>query len=341
MFNNLRALRQVMHEARLPRSGLDKLKWLRVLFMNGYSVRHKVMAAVSPGRVPEGHSVVQRFGILRRLAVDYVHHSPEEMADILLAYKPDVLYGNRSHLDLIALELRRRGTRPEGLKLLLGGAEVIHDGSRRLYRDQFGVELVEYYGSVEMGLMAYETSAHDGLHLCEDLTYFEFLDEDGRPLPPGEPGRVVVTDLTGKLMPFIRYDQGDVAIFGYANDVNGNALRRLRKITGRESDYALLPDGTWCPLYVFSIVIKKYESTMQFRVVQKTQSRFQVLIVADTDYLLSIRNDLAYQLQQRFPPTVSFEIIQVERLEPDPNGKLKLLVSEVGTTPKIQEVGCY
>ena len=304
-------------------------KWLRVLFVNGYSIRHKVMAPTGPGRLKEGRSIVRKFGILRRLTVDYVHHSPEEMVDILLAYKPDVLYGNRSHLDLMALDLKRRGIQHKGLKLLLGGAEVIHDSNRQLYRKHFGVELVESYGSVEMGVMAHETPARDGLHLCEGLTYFEFLDQDGKPVPPGEPGKVIVTDLIGKLMPFIRYDQGDLAIFKHADGTNGSSVRRLTQIMGRDSDYALLPDNTRCPLYVFSILIKKSEGIMQFRVVQKTRSRFQILIVADTDYFLSIRDDLLHRLQREFPPTVSFEIVQVERLEPDPSGKLKLLVSEV------------
>jgi len=61
--------------------------------------------------------------------------------------------------------------------------------------------------------MAYETQQHDGLHLCEDLTYFEFLDKDGNPVRPGQMGRIVINDLTGRLMLFIRYDQGDFVTF--------------------------------------------------------------------------------------------------------------------------------
>lgn len=307
---------------------LQIAKWLRVLFLNGYSVRQKVLSLTGPGRLDEGRSVLQRFGVFRRLAVDYFQ-PPAVMVDQFLTYRPDVLYGNRSHLDLMALELRRRGIECPGLSLLVGGAEVIQESHRRLYRQQFGVELVESYGSVEMGVMAHETPDRDGLHLCEDLTYFEFLDRDGQPVPSSEPGRVVVTDLTAKRMPLIRYDQGDLAVHVSVRGADGRAVRRLTRIMGRESDYAVLPDGTRCPLYVFSIVIKKFEDIAQFRVVQKTRSRFQVLVVADPDYLLSIRDDLLRRLQEQFPATVTFEIVQVPELAPDPSGKLKLLVSEV------------
>lgn len=309
---------------------LQIAKWLRVLFINGYAMRDKVMSLTSPARLAEGRSIIQRFGILRRLAVNYLL-PPEEMVEIFLAYKPEFLYGNRSHLDLMALELKRRRIQPEelGLKSLIGTAEVIHQSSRQLYRKHFGVGLSETYGSVEMGTMAYETHAHDGLHLCEDMTYFEFLNEQGEPVSPGVPGRVVVTDLIGMLMPFIRYDQGDLAVFEYADGVNGNGSRRLTRIIGREDDYALLPDGTRRPFHDFYEVMDKYADIMQFRIVQRTRSQFQILIVADSSYLLRIRDDLLYRLQEKFPGMVNFEIVQVEQISPDSSGKIRMLVSEV------------
>ena len=307
---------------------LQIAKWLRVLFVNGYSPHQRVMSLTSPSRLTEGRSIIQRFGILRRLAVDYLC-PPEELVDILLTYKPHVLYGNRSHLDLMALELDSRGMRPEGLRLLIGGAEVIQGSSRQLYQEHFGVELIETYGSVEMGTMAYETPSHHGLNLSEDLTYFEFLDKEGNPVCSGVPGRVVVTDLAGTLMPFIRYDQGDIAVFENVDGTAGDTHRRIKQIIGREDDYAILPDGTHRPFHDFYEVMDKYHDIRQFRIVQKKRNLFHVLIVADTAYLITIRNDLLDRLRKKFPPTVNFELIQKERLEPDPSGKIRMLVSEI------------
>ncbi len=179
--------------------------------------------------------------------------------------------------------------------------------------------------------MAYETPAHDGLYLCKDLTYFEFLDEDEKAVPPGKPGRVVVTDLTAKLMPFIRYDQGDLAVFEYREDMKGETLQRLTRIIGREDDYVCLPDGTRRPFHDFYEVMDKYQDIVQFRIVQRTRNRFQILIVADTDYFLNIRGGIVRQLQDKFPPEVSFECVQVDQIDPDPNGKIRMLVSEVET----------
>jgi hypothetical protein len=76
-------------------------------------------------------------------------------------------------------------------------------------------------------------------------------------------------------------------------------------------------------------MMEDFEEVRQFRVVQKTQELFHILVVADPTYLAGIREGLMQKLQERFPPPVRFEIVLEERLEPDPSGKLRLLVSEI------------
>ena len=252
------------------------------------------------------------------------------MVDLFLDYQPDVLWGARTLLDLMALELMRRGVQPKPLKLVVGGAEAVGASSRRLCQQVFGTEMVEIYGTTETGLIAYETPAHDGLHLCEDLVYFEFLDEHGEPVPPGKPGRVVLTDLMGDVMPFIRYDLRDWAVFEHAS-FEGKGTRRITRIVGRDSDAVQLPDGTWRSFHIFTDIMRDYDQIVQFRVVQKTRALFHILVVADSSYLLHVEEEMRQQLQAGFPNTVHIEIIPVDRLEPDPSGKLRLLVSEVKT----------
>ena len=304
-------------------------KWLRVLFLNGYSGREKVMSLTSLTGYPGQSSIMERFGSLQRLGVS-IRLPPKRMVDLVLDYRPEVLYGARTLLDLMALELMRRGIKPEPLKLVIGGAEVIGAGSRRLCREAFGTELLEAYGSIEMGNIGYETRARDGLHLCEDLIYFEFLDEHGEPVPPGKPGRVVVTDLMGDVMPFIRYDQGDLARFEQKG-AESSGRRWITQIIGRDCDVVQMPDGTRRSFQSLADIMHENDGIQQFRVVQKTPALFHILVVAAPSYLLQIENDLMQRLHGRFPNTVRFEIIPVDHIEPDPSGKLRWLVSEIET----------
>lgn len=303
-------------------------KWLRVLFLNGYLPHQKVMSLTSPARLSEGRLVIQRFGLLRRCAVDYLRPA-DEMVDILLRYKPQVLYGNRSHLDLMAQELKKRNIRVLSLKLLMGGAEIITESSRALYREQFGIELVETYGTVEMGVMAYETSQHDGLHLCEDLTYFEFLDKNNQPVPHGEPGRVVVTDLNGKIMPFIRYEQGDLAVYSTNKNKREEHVRRIQKIIGRDDDYVTLPDGSRRSFHDFYEIMDKYQEISQFRIIQEKIDLFKIIIVSDASYILQIKDNLLNQLQEKFSTSIHFEISLIDKIPPDPSGKIRMLICNV------------
>ena len=88
--------------------------------------------------------------------------------------------------------------------MIFVGSEIINDHNRSLYKRAFGIDSLEFYGSTEMGTIAFEISGKKGLVLCDDLTVFEFLDEKNRPVKPGKIGKIVVTDLMGKTMPFIR-----------------------------------------------------------------------------------------------------------------------------------------
>ncbi len=307
---------------------LQMAKWMRVLFMNGYSVRQKVMSLTAPWRLRDARSFVQRLGFLRRLVVSY-ETPTDDMVDLFLAYKPDVLYGNRSHLDRLALELASRRLGPAQFRpMVIGTAEVIRENHRNLYRKAFGTELVESYGSVEMGVMAHETPTRDGLRLCEDLTYFEFLDNDGNPVAPGEPGRVVVTDLAAEVMPFIRYDQGDHAVYASLDGTDGIQRKRITQIIGREDDVALLPDGSRCTFHSFYEVLGKYEEIAQYRIVQRSGSLFRIFVVAEPSYLEKVGEEILAALERKFPPGIRLEIERKDRLEPDASGKIRVLVSE-------------
>jgi phenylacetate-CoA ligase len=226
------------------------------------------------------------------------------------------------------MELDRRGVKSQPVKLVIATNEMIREGSRELCRRHFGVELTESYGSVEMGVMAHETPDHGGLRLCEDLTFFEFLDDQGKPIRPGEIGRVVATDLMRNVMPFIRYDQGDRVVFREQEDQYGYRWRRLIRIVGRDDDYVVLPDGRRCSFDAIYDVIDEYHGIAQFRIIQRSRSLFQILIVADTAYLSGIREELVRRLEAAFVPGARYEVVQVNRIEADPNGKTRIFISE-------------
>jgi phenylacetate-CoA ligase len=316
-----------VHRSRRGRA-LEMAKWLRVLAAGGYSPHWRVLASVAPSRVGTGRHPLQRIGLLRRRTMDYVHTAPEAMADVLLDYRPQLFYGNRPHGDLVALELLRRGVRPQGLRTLVVGGEVLGAHHRARYRDAFGVEAIESYGTVETGVLAFETPVHDGLHLCEDLTHFEFLDANGRPAGPGQPGRVVVTDLTATVMPFLRYDVGDLAVFEEHRDRSGAIWRRLSEVVGRDNDFAVLADGRQIAAPTLYRSLTAFDRLHQFRIVQEAADRFRLVVAGESDYLSGQQPAMVAAVRDALGAPASIIVERVDRIDLDRGGKLRSFVRE-------------
>ena len=73
-----------------------------------------------------------------------------------------------------------------------------------------GSKLFPHYGSREMGMAgAICCRAHAGMHLRENHVIAEIVDGNGRVLPAGERGELVVTTIGMEAMPLIRYRTGD------------------------------------------------------------------------------------------------------------------------------------
>lgn len=303
-------------------------KWLRVLILNGYRPTDKVLSFTSPGRLTEGRSVLQRFGLFQRKAIDYTLPT-ETLTDEVLQYRPDVVYGVRTSLLMVAEELERRGIQMPPSKLLVAGGEVIDAQTRQQCRRVFGTDITETYGTVEMGVMAYQQRDQNGLSLIEDCTLFEFLDEQGNPAKPGQLARIVVTDLHGGLMPFIRYDQGDLATYSLKQNAHGETVRVIHRIIGRQDDIAHLPNGRFLTYLDFYEIMDIYPGVERFRIRHQAPDRFLIELVVSPDYYSTIQRPLLTKLQALSPLPLRFEIRLVERIDPDPSGKMRMLVSEV------------
>ncbi|MCS6867448.1 MAG: phenylacetate--CoA ligase family protein [Thermus sp.] len=138
-------------------------------------------------------------------------HGPGEaarIAEIGQAYGFEVLVTNPS----FALKVGQAGGR---FPLLLAGGEPFTSvpGFRERVEAALGGVALDAYGTSELGIVAGESLAKDGLWEIPEMAVLEVLDpETLKPVPDGEKGELVVTALSRTLMPMVRFRTGDLAI---------------------------------------------------------------------------------------------------------------------------------
>jgi len=145
----------------------------------------------------------------------------------------------------IAETLAEQGVKPGELGLRWGmfGAEPWTQGVRRALETGLGLRAHDVYGLSEIvgpGVSG-ECEARDGLHIADDHFLPEIVEPDtGRPLPPGRQGELVLTTLTKRALPMIRYRTGDITTLSVEPCRCGRTSARMARLVGRADDMLVI-----------------------------------------------------------------------------------------------------
>jgi hypothetical protein len=129
-------------------------------------------------------------------------------AEVFATYartRPHVLYGPLSSLLALA---RRLLTTPEVKsrpKLVISTREELPDSERAVLESAFGARIADFYGTAELGLLAYTKPGISGYRMLTTDFHVETLRSGNAGME-----RLVITDLESGAMPLIRFDTGDL-----------------------------------------------------------------------------------------------------------------------------------
>ena len=129
------------------------------------------------------------------------------------------------------------------VKVGIFGAEPWSDAMRTRIEEAANIKAYDIYGLSEIigPGVASECEAQNGLHVFEDHFYPEIIDPDsGAVLPDGEEGELVITTLSKKAMPVIRYRTRDITRIIPEPCSCGRSIRRIRRIGRRSDDMIIL-----------------------------------------------------------------------------------------------------
>jgi phenylacetate-CoA ligase len=164
---------------------------------------------------------------------------------LLQDFRPAGLCGTPSFVLHIAESLLEQGGDPRALGIRYGlfGAEPWTEGMRGAIERAFGCRAHDIYGLSEIigPGVAGECEARAGLHVCDDHFLPEIVDPaTGAPLPTGQQGELVLTTLTKRAMPMIRYRTGDITALATEPCVCGRTSARIARLKGRADDMLIV-----------------------------------------------------------------------------------------------------
>jgi len=152
------------------------------------------------------------------------------------------------------------------LDFALCSAEILPPSMRRSFEEDYGIKVVDTYGSAILGILGYECEEKSGFHFPNGLI-IEIVDPTtGKSLGAGEVGEVVVT-LFDKIYPLIRFATGDLSSFTDRPCSCGRKSFRLTRIIGRTGD-AVKVRGMFIHSKQIEEVLQRFPEV----------SRFQILI---------------------------------------------------------------
>jgi phenylacetate-CoA ligase len=252
------------------------------------------------------------------------------------ARRPRMLFGYPSALSHIARHAAASGQRMDdlGIRVAFVTSERLYDEQRAQISATFGCPVANGYGGRDAGFIAHQCPS-GGMHLSAEDIIVEIIGADGRPVPRGQPGEIVVTHLASGDFPFIRYRTGDIGVLDTAACACGRGLPLLKEIQGRSTDFLVARDGTVMHGLALVYILRDLPQVQAFKIVQESLDLTRVQVVLEVPLDAALRQHIVAGFRARLGAAVQVEVEQVGAIAAERSGKYRYVVSKVtpGSAP--------
>jgi phenylacetate-CoA ligase len=160
----------------------------------------------------------------------------EQQIEAIAHYRPSAYIGTPDFLKILLDTAQKTGKDASSIKRgLVSGAAL--PGSLREELRSRGVQALQCYATAELGVIAYESEAMDGMIVNEHVFLEIVRPGTGDPVTEGEVGEVVVTSFNPDY-PMIRLATGDLSAILPGISACGRTNRRIKGWMGRADQTA-------------------------------------------------------------------------------------------------------
>lgn len=263
------------------------------------------------------------------------HLSPancSEYVDRLLEFKPEFIKAYPSSIAVFAEFAYAYRDKFDFLKGIFTASETLLPNERDRVERTFGKKLFNWYGMTEPAIIITECEQHEGMHINWEYGYPEFLPSDE--LAPNE-FRLVTTSFHNPVMPFIRYETGDIVRL-YENPKTcacGRNMPLVHSIVGRKDECIIMEDGRRLPSINFYSLFRDFSEVLKFQIIQygRTEILTKVALRPDVVASDSLTQKLEDEMRQRVGSRVKLEIEYTDKFVTNSDGKTLPIVRKLGT----------
>ncbi|GLS15121.1 phenylacetate--CoA ligase family protein [Hydrogenophaga electricum] len=188
----------------------------------------------------------------------------EQQLQALTELRPDAYTGTPSFLRILLEKAQEAGVDTRCLRKASVGGEACPPSLTAWFQEQ-GVAVYQTYATADLGLVAYETPAREGLVLDEGVIVEIVRPGTGDPVPEGEVGELVVTTLN-PVYPLIRFGTGDLSAILPGTCPTGRTAPRIKGWMGRADQTTKIKGMFVHPAQVADIV-RRFPEVLKARLV--------------------------------------------------------------------------
>jgi phenylacetate-CoA ligase len=247
----------------------------------------------------------------------------EAAVERLRAVRPHVVFSFGSYADRFFRFVWNHGLEIPVPRVWVYGGDGLNPAERELIETTYGCATYSTYQTVETGRLGFQCERREGFHLNVDLCAVRLVDEHGRPVPPGEEGEVVISNLHNRAMVLLNYRLGDRAVLGREPCPCGRSLPVLDYIAGRTADIIRLEGDREISSFVLQNVFRReLERALQVQIVQAkpAQLTWRLVPFSHADRA-ALRRGLVERGHDVLGADVEIEVEFVDHIPTTPGGK--------------------
>lgn len=237
--------------------------------------------------------------------------------DYINGYSTAIVYFARY---LIKKKIKLKDVCPT-LKVCLATSENCTEKDKKIIFEGLGIPAVNEYGTSEVDLIAFEDLIGNWI-LSDETMFIEVIDDDGNQVVNGGEGKLLLTSLRNKAMPFIRYEIGDMAVIA-----PGKEKVVIKELLGGQNDDIILPSGKVATGFTFYYLTRDILDDSgvlkEYIIKQVATDKFILEIVSEADVPNEVRKLIQKKIDTYLEPGLSFEIQRVDKIERTKAGKMK------------------